>query len=119
VTGSGSLILVVEDDASLRLLCRVNLELDGFRVAEAATETDAREAVAAERPALVVLDLLLGTTESGALLDELRADGVPVVLLSGVSELDAYRDRASAVLAKPFDPATLAAAAKALSTPAD
>ena len=80
VTDAGPLILVVEDDASIRLLCRINLELDGFRVEEAATVAGARAAVAAERPALVVLDLWLGVEDAGDLLDELarrRAAGRP------------------------------------------
>ena len=107
-------MLVVEDDASLRFLCRVNLELDGFRIEEAATLEAARAAFAAERPALVVLDLMLGTVEAGDLLDELRADGVPVVLLSGLVDVERFADRASAVLAKPFDPASLTDAARSL-----
>jgi DNA-binding response OmpR family regulator len=114
VNAEGPLILVVEDDASLRLLCRFNLELDGFRVVEAATLDTAREGVAAERPALVVLDLRLGTVESGELLDELRAAAIPVVLLSGVADLDSYRDRADEVLPKPFAPADLSAVARRL-----
>jgi DNA-binding response OmpR family regulator len=114
VSAVGPLTLVVEDDASLRLLCRFNLELDGFRVVEAATLDAAREAVAAERPALVVLDLRLGAAESGQLLDELRAAAIPVVLLSGVADLESYRDRADEVLAKPFAPSDLSAVARRL-----
>jgi DNA-binding response OmpR family regulator len=114
VTAEGPLILVVEDDASLRLLCRFNLELDAFRVVEAATLDVARAAVAAERPALVVLDLRLGAVESGELLDELRAAAIPVVLLSGVADLESYRDRADEILAKPFAPADLSAVARRL-----
>ena len=107
-------MLIVEDDASLRLLCRVNLELDGFRVEEAASADAARAAFAAVRPALVVLDLMLGGAESGELLDELRGEGVPVVLLSGVAGLERFEARASAMLAKPFDPSSLSDVARAL-----
>ena len=39
-------VLVVDDDDSLRLLCRVNLELDGYRVLEAGSLAEAREALA-------------------------------------------------------------------------
>jgi DNA-binding NtrC family response regulator len=98
----------------LRLVCRVNLELDGFRVAEAATAGEARAAVAAERPAVVFLDLLLGTEESGDLLDELRAAGVQVVLLTGASDVGGYRERATELMGKPFEPATLVDVAKRL-----
>ncbi len=114
MTGAGPLILVVEDDPSLRLLCRVNLELEHYRVEEAATIETAREAVAAERPALVFLDVRLGTEDCDVLLDELRLAGIPVVLVSGVSDVDRYRDRATEVLGKPFEPQALVDAARRL-----
>ena len=109
---AGTSILIVEDDPSLRLVCRVNLELENFRVREAAGVADARAAVAAERPALVFLDLHLGAGASDAFLEELRADGIPVVLVSGTVDLAEYQERATAVIPKPFDPADLVAAAR-------
>ena len=84
-------VLVVEDDAALRMVCRVNLELDGFRVIEAATVDEARAAVAGERPGLVLLDLHLGSGASDELLDELRAAGIPVVLVSGTVDVAGVR----------------------------
>jgi two-component system nitrogen regulation response regulator NtrX len=112
VDAAGASILVVEDDASLRLVCRVNLELENFRVREAGGIDEARAAVAAERPDLVFLDLHLGPGASDGLLDELRADGIPVVLVSGTVDVTEYADRATAVMPKPFDPADLVAAAR-------
>ena len=109
---AGASILVVEDDPSLRLVCRVNLELDNFRVREAEGVDEARAAIAAERPALVFLDLHLGQGASDGLLDELRADGIPVVLVSGTVDVTEYEERATAVMPKPFDPAELIAAAR-------
>ena len=68
-------MLVVEDDASLRLLARVNLELEQFSVREAGTLEEARAAVAAERPAMVFLDVHLHGVATG-----LRAHGpVPTI----------------------------------------
>ena len=110
----GASILVVEDDASLRLVCRVNLELDNFRVREAESLDEARAAVAAERPALVFLDLHLGHGAADGLLDELRADGIPVVLVSGTVDVTEYEGRATEVMPKPFDPAELVAVAHRL-----
>ena len=104
-------ILIVEDDASLRLVCRVNLELEGFSVREAEGVDEARAAVAAKRPTLVFLDLHLGQGAADGLLDELRADGIPVVVVSGTVDVTEYEGRASAVMPKPFDPADLIAAA--------
>ena len=108
---AGASILIVEDDPSLRLVCRVNLELESFRVREAEGVDEARAAVADERPALVFLDLHLGAGASAAFLEELRAEGIPVVLVSGTVDVAEYEGRASQVMPKPFDPADLVAAA--------
>jgi DNA-binding NtrC family response regulator len=116
VADEGASILLVEDDPSLRLMCRVNLELEQFRVREAATLEDARKAVAEERPAMVFLDVHLGQVASDGLLDELRAAGIPVVLVSGSADVDQYRERATEVLTKPFEPRDLVDAAKRLSS---
>src|SRR5439155_25201372 len=105
-------VLVVEDDASLRLLARVNLELEQFRVREAGTLDEAREAVAAERPALVFLDVHLHGVATDVLLDELRRAGIPVVVVTGTADITQYRDRANQVLSKPFEPSALVAAAR-------
>jgi DNA-binding response OmpR family regulator len=91
------------------MVYRVTLELERFHVREAGTLAAARTAIAAERPALVLLDVHLGGGSSDALLEELLVDGVPVVIVSGTAELSEYADRASEVLAKPFDPAELVA----------
>jgi DNA-binding response OmpR family regulator len=59
----------------------------------------------------VFLDLHLSAGASDGLLDELRADGIPVVLVSGTVDVTEYEGRASEVMPKPFDPADLVAAA--------
>jgi DNA-binding NtrC family response regulator len=112
--GLGSPILLVEDDDSLRLVARINLELEGFRVREAASVEAARLAVADERPLGVFLDVRLGGELSDDLLDELRASGIPVVLVSGTGDPAGYRDRVTEVVPKPFLPEQLVAAAKRL-----
>jgi two-component system response regulator GlrR len=96
-------VLVVDDDRSLRLLCRVNLELDGYEVAEAETLDAARAGVADVD--LVLLDVHVGAGNGLDLLDELKRDrpALPVVLLTGESGLaPEARGLADAVLAKPF-----------------
>jgi DNA-binding response OmpR family regulator len=106
--------LVVDDDAALRMLMRVNLELDGFTVREAETLDDARRALVGGRPDVVLLDLHVGREDSGSLLVELRADGVPVAIVTGSADLADYQDLADGVLEKPFEPSSLVALARRL-----
>jgi DNA-binding NtrC family response regulator len=101
----GNGVLVVDDDVSIRLLCRINLELDGHRVREAASLGEAREALADEPPAVVLLDLHIGADSGWDLLTEIRQEypDVRVVLLSGTAQLGREeRELADGVLPKPF-----------------
>jgi DNA-binding response OmpR family regulator len=106
--------LVIDDDAALRLLCRVNLELEGFTVREASSVAEAEAAVAAERPDVVLLDVHLGGDQSHELLARLRGDGIPVALVTGSVDINDYRDVADAVIAKPFEPQELVETARRL-----
>jgi DNA-binding response OmpR family regulator len=106
--------LVVEDDAALHMLVRVNLELEGFVVEEAGTLDDAEAAFARTRPDVVLLDVHLEGRETLGLLARLRAEGVPVALVTGSVDVDEYRDAADAVLSKPFEPHALLAIARRL-----
>lgn len=98
-------MLVVDDDASIRLLCRINLELDGWTVAEASTLDEARKALDGGGTAVVLLDVHVGSESGPAFLDEIRREhpGVPVAMLTG-SLGTATLDEAEpeAVIAKPF-----------------
>ncbi len=107
MAASGVKALVVDDDAALRLLLRVNLELDGFAVREAATVAEAESSVRAERPDVVLLDVHLGGEQTFALLDHLRGDGIAVALVTGSVDVELYRGRADAIIPKPFDPQEL------------
>jgi DNA-binding NtrC family response regulator len=107
--------LIVDDDPALRLLCRVNLELDGFEVREAATVAEADAAIADERPDVVLLDVHLARGESSHdLLARIRGAGIPVALVTGSVDIGDYRDQADAVLGKPFVPETLVETARRL-----
>jgi DNA-binding response OmpR family regulator len=108
--------LVVDDDAALRMLCRVNLELEGFAVREAATVAEAEAALAEERPDVILLDVHLGGEQTHRLLERLRSDGLRVALVTGSVDITDYRDAADAVLAKPFDPRALVETARQLAT---
>jgi DNA-binding NtrC family response regulator len=99
-------VLVVDDDASLRFLCRVNLELEGYRVLEAATVAEGRAALAREPVAALLLDLHVGGDSGLALLDDLdaRSGTRPgVAFFTGAAAIDdAVRARGDAVISKPF-----------------
>src|SRR5439155_7073074 len=84
---AGPTVLVVEDDPSLRMLCRVNLELEHYRVLEAETLTRAEELVRTEHPDVVLLDLHVGDRHGLELLPIPREEGpkAGVCLLSGTS----------------------------------
>jgi DNA-binding response OmpR family regulator len=106
--------LVVDDDPALRLLVRVNLELDGFVVEEAASVEEADTAVRNAKPDVVLLDVHLGGVRSEDLLGRLRARGIPVVLVTGSADVDELRGLADDVLTKPFQPTTLVDTARRL-----
>jgi DNA-binding response OmpR family regulator len=106
--------LVVDDDGALRLLLRVNLELDGFTVREAATIAEAEAAIRSLRPDVVLLDVHLGGERTLELLAALRADRIPVALVTGSVDVEVYRDRADAVVPKPFNPKELVEIARRL-----
>jgi CheY-like chemotaxis protein len=99
-------VLVVDDAAAIRLLCRVNLELDGNRVFDAATVEQAREILGRDDVDVVLLDVHVGAADGLELLDEIRRDypDVAVALLTGSSELERVRMHGpDAVLGKPFE----------------
>jgi DNA-binding NtrC family response regulator len=92
-------ILIVDDEYAIRFLCRVNLELDGYRVLEAAEIAEARRLLETEQIDVVLLDLNVGPERTDDLLEELRrrTPPMPVALV-----LAPARPEADAVLAKPF-----------------
>lgn len=117
----GATVLVVDDEPSLRLLCRVNLELDGLEVVEAATLAEARGVLERERIDLVLLDVHIAGQDGRDLLAELRARGgdVRVVMLTGSVDVTSGRmSSADRVIAKPFEPTRLVATVRdVLETP--
>jgi DNA-binding NtrC family response regulator len=96
-------VLVVDDEPAIRLLCRVNLELGGYEVREAGSLAEAREAVGSGSIDVVLLDMHLGNERSDEFLGELADGGVPVAVVTGSTDLEALAgSRADAVLGKPF-----------------
>jgi DNA-binding response OmpR family regulator len=109
-------VLVIDDEAPIRLLCRVNLEAEGIEVLEAADGPSGLEKARAEIPDVVLLDVMMpgldGWRVAEELLDDERTAGIPIVFLTARAEL---RDRARGLdlggvdyVTKPFNPVELA-----------
>jgi DNA-binding response OmpR family regulator len=109
-------VLVIDDEAPIRLLCRVNLEAEGMDVIEAADGPAGLEKARAERPDVVLLDVMMpgldGWRVAEELLDDPSTAAIPIVFLTARAEL---RDRARGIdlggvdyITKPFNPVELA-----------
>ncbi|MEU4689989.1 response regulator transcription factor [Actinoplanes sp. NPDC023714] len=106
-------VLVVDDDPTVSDVVRRYLEQDGCRVRLATDGLAALAAVSAERPDLVVLDLMLGGIDGLEVCRRLRREepGLPVVMLTALGE---ENDRvlglevgADDYVTKPFSPREL------------
>jgi len=111
-----SRVLVVDDEPSIRLLCRVNLEADGMEVLEATDGAVGLQRAGEEQPDVVLLDLMMprlnGWDVAERLLGDERTSEIAIVFLTArVEVLDRARGleigRVAFVL-KPFSPFDLA-----------
>src|SRR6476660_2645331 len=112
-------ILVVDDEATLREAVVEALESDGFRVVAAADGREALLRFRAERPDLVLLDLMLPELSGIEVCRIIRAEsGVPIVMLTAKdSEIDkvvGLELGAADDVTKPFSVRELAARIRAL-----
>jgi excisionase family DNA binding protein len=116
---TGPVVLVVDDDARVRELVRVNLEAAGYSVREAERAEEALSVVEQEEPHLVLLDVVMPGTDGWQLLQRMqeRHGSIPVIMFSGKLEDDAAeaaRRGADDFIGKPFDPQQLVERAKLL-----
>ena len=109
-------VLVIDDEAPIRLLCRVNLEAEGMDVIEAADGPSGVEKARDEGPDVILLDVMMpgrdGWRVAEQLLDDNRTTGIPIIFLTARAE---FRDRARGLdiggvdcITKPFNPLELA-----------
>jgi CheY-like chemotaxis protein len=111
------LVLVVDDEASIRLLCGVNLRLEGMDTVEAGNGADALQVARKLRPDLVLLDVMMPRVDGWQVAHELARDpstrDLPIVFLSARAEpadyLHGYELGAVGYVTKPFDPTALGA----------
>ncbi len=106
-----SLILIVDDEPITRYILRTLLEFDGYTVAEAENGYEALELVNQDRPALMILDVMMPDMDGIEVCKHLRnqpdtAD-LPIIMLSSKTDPTAVEDGliagADRYLCKPMD----------------
>jgi DNA-binding response OmpR family regulator len=115
-------VLVIDDEAPIRLLCRVNLEAEGMEVLEAADGPSGLTTARANTPDVILLDVMMPGLDGWRVAEELLVDestqAIPIVFLTARAEL---RDRARGIdlggvdyVTKPFNPVELAPLVRSL-----
>ena len=116
-------VLVVDDDGSIRSICREVLEIGGYQVRDAGSTNAALAEARRFRPDLILLDVLMPGIDGYRCAEMLRADPAigmaPIMFLSARSDtadkVRAFRSGAEDYMVKPFDAdELLARVAKAL-----
>ena len=108
--------LVIDDEAPIRLLCRVNLEAEGIDVVEAAEGESGLELAKKELPDAILLDVMMPGLDGWNVAERLLADedtkAIPIIFLTARADL---RDRVRGLdvggldyVTKPFNPVDLA-----------
>jgi two-component system alkaline phosphatase synthesis response regulator PhoP len=109
-------VLIIDDEAPIRLLCRVNLEAEGMEVIEASDGETGIELARRERPDVILLDVMMPRLDGWDVAQSLVGDAltkeVPIIFLTARAEV---RDRARGLdiggieyVTKPFNPLELA-----------
>ena len=107
----GPLVLVVDDDAQVREMVRVNLELEGYTVREAANAEEGLAALEEQAPDLILLDVMMPQVDGWEMLRRVQerhgVGSIPVVMFSGKIDertgAEATQRGAEAFVGKPFD----------------
>ena len=124
------LVMVVDDDLDFLEICRHVLQAGGYRVACAADPAEALKQMAAEKPDLLISDLMMKTLDAGFLFvkqvrDDARFRDLPVIIITGVASQRGYdfeprtaedlaAMRVNAFIAKPATPDKLLAKVREL-----
>ena len=116
-------ILIIDDDADIRLIARLSLSrLGGMMVIEAASGVEGVRKAQDERPDIILLDMMMPTMNGLETLSALRSQPAtamtPVIFLTAKAVGDEVERitslGAAGVLIKPFDPRTLSEDVRAL-----
>ena len=109
-------VLVIDDEAPIRLLCRVNLEAEGMTVLEAEDGHGGLELARQECPDAILLDVMMPGLDGWSVAEKLLGDEttrrIPIIFLTARADV---RDRARGLgaggldyITKPFNPVELA-----------
>jgi DNA-binding response OmpR family regulator len=115
-------ILTIEDQDDIRRLIRMTLEYDGYRVIEASSGAQGLEMARAQRPDLILLDVMMPGIDGLQVSEFLAADAalcaIPVVMISALADMDDIKAGLNtgvrAYLVKPFSPRELLRLARQL-----
>lgn len=105
-------VLICDDDPTILRLLQVNLEIEGYDVVTATNGEEACDAAVAERPDLILLDIMMPRMNGYQACEKLKADdelsAIPIVFLSAkAQQSDIELGRSYGVedyLTKPFNP---------------
>lgn len=108
-------ILAVDDERHIVRLVEINLIRDGYQVVTANNGRQALEKVAAEKPDLIIMDVMMPEMDGFAALQQLKADpatsSIPVIMLTAKAQdadvFQGWKSGADLYLTKPFNPKEL------------
>ena len=113
-------ILLVEDEVSIRKFIKINLEREGFEVFEAGSGEDGLEIAEREKPAIVLLDIMLPGMDGFEVCDKLRKSfpHLGIIMLTAKAEdydkIMGLQSGTDDYLTKPFNPTELTLRIKSL-----
>lgn len=112
-------ILLVEDEKTLAKALKFNLEKEGFHVTVAYDGEEALRALSQEKPALIILDLMLPVIDGYEVCRRVRRDSdVPIIMLTArdedIDKILGLELGADDYMTKPFNPRELVARIKAI-----
>lgn len=120
-------ILVVDDEDDILLLCRVNLEFEGYRVATASSGVEGLQLAREIRPGMILLDVMMPSMDGWHVLEALKGDpetsSIPVVMLTarvqGEDQMRGWSGGAADYIMKPFSPVALLETLRSVLHPSD
>jgi DNA-binding response OmpR family regulator len=120
-------VLVVDDEDDILLLCRVNLEFEGYRVESASSGVEGLRLAREINPSVVLLDVMMPSMDGWHVLEALKADpataDIPVVMLTarvqGEDQVRGWTGGAADYIMKPFSPVALLETIRSVLHPTD